>query len=251
MTIHIKIVTVAAALVCGSSTFAADWNLTFTGLGPAKVIGVNYNNNRSWSAGAVNNFSNYWAGQMKWHNNDDGRSMDTFCTQIKEHISWNQTVAYQQVALEMVPDSPPAPGPMGLAKATVLRDLYARFFHQVHGSGDNVMNAAFQLVVWEITHENVTASTATGALGQLNLGLGALQANSGNSASVVNCANNMLAQLGGDSDNDFRSFVRGDSMFGLRHDTAQDQIMIVPIPLPIGLAMVGLAGVVALRRRLR
>ncbi|MDZ4753055.1 MAG: VPLPA-CTERM sorting domain-containing protein [Phycisphaerae bacterium] len=237
------------AVMSAGSAMAATLNLTFTGLGPAKVVGANYNNNRTWSAGSVNSFSNYWAGEMQWKN-AQGATFSTFCTQVNEHIHYNQNVTYQQVALEQVPDSPPAPGPMGALKATVLRDLYARFYHDVKSSGDATKNSAFQTLVWEITHENVNAQTVAGVLAQLSLATGAFQlSNSGNSnLSVFNAANSMLADLGGADNNDYRGF---NGMLGLRHDTAQDQILIVPIPIPALLAGVGLIGLGVLRRRMK
>jgi hypothetical protein len=240
---------IAAAFIASSAS-AENWTLTFTGLGPAKIINANYNNARSFNAGAVSSYSSYWAGEMKWKN-AQGKQFKTYCTQINEHINYNQTVTYQQVALEQVPDSPPAPGPMGQYKAVVLRDLYARFYHSVKASGSDIMNAAFQCLVWEITHENTNAQSAAGVLGQLNLSLGAFQLKSdGNAnAGIFGAADSMLAALGGSNNDDFRFFNNGDNLRGLRHDTAQDQIMVVPIPAPALVAAAGLLGVGLWRRR--
>lgn len=245
--------TVASMIVAAgaaSTASAADWTLTFTSLGPAKIINANFNHNRSYNAGPVNSYSSFWAGEMKWKN-AQGKQFKTYCTQINEHINWNQTVTYQQVALEQVPDSPPAPGPMGQFKAIVLRDLYARFYHQVKASGSDTQNAAFQCLVWEITHENTNAQSAAGVLGQLNLGLGAFQLKSdGNAnAGVFSAADSMLAALGGSDNDEFRFFSNGDNMRGLRHDTAQDQILVVPLPAPALAAAAGLIGLGIYRRR--
>jgi hypothetical protein len=243
---------VAAASSIASSASANNWSLTFTGLGPAKVVNVNYDHNRSFNAGTVSSYSSFWAGEMKWKN-AQGKQFKTYCTQVNEHISNNQTITYQQVALEQVPDSPPAPGPMGALKATVLRDLYARFYHSVKSSGSDVQNAAFQCLVWEITHENVNAQSAAGVLGQLNLNLGAFQLKAAGNATnvdVFSAANSMLAELGGSNNDDFRFFSNGDNMRGLRHDTAQDQILVVPIPAPVLMSAAGLLGLgLYVRRR--
>ncbi|MBL9120098.1 MAG: VPLPA-CTERM sorting domain-containing protein [Phycisphaerae bacterium] len=239
-----------AAAFIASSASAENWTLTFTGLGPAKVVSANYNNARTFNAGPVSSYNSYWAGEMKWKN-AQGKQFKTYCTQVNEHINFNQTVTYQQVALEQVPDSPPAPGPMGAYKATVLRDLYSRFYHSVKASGSDTMNAAFQCLVWEITHENTTAQSAAGVLGQLNLGLGAFQLNGSgnNNVGVFSTANAMLAELGGSNNDDFRFFNNGDNLRGLRHDTAQDQILVVPIPAPALMAAAGLVGLGIWRRR--
>jgi hypothetical protein len=241
-----------AALASASSALGSTWNMTFNGLGPARIVGVNYNNNRTWNAGSVTNFTSYWAGEMRWTNNQ-GRSFTTFCTQVKENIAFNQNVTYTQVAVEQVPDSPPAPGPMGAVKATILRDLYARFYHDVKSSGDATKNSAFQCLVWEITHENVNAASAANALGQLDLSKGAFQlSQAGNTnASVFAAANQMLAELGGSNKSLFLAFANDDNLRGLRHDTAQDQLLVVPVPAPVLLAAAGLLGVGVLRRRMQ
>ncbi len=241
---------VAFASCIASTASATDWTLTFTGLGPAKIIGANFNYTRSYNAAPVSSFSSFWAGEMQWKN-AQGKQFKTYCTQINEHINFNQTVTYQQVALEQVPDSPPAPGPMGALKAVIVRDLYARFYHQVKASGSDIQNSAFQCLVWEITHENTNAQTVAGVLGQLNLSQGAFQLSaSGNTnKSVFDTANGMLAALGGANDNDFRCFSNGNNLRGLRHDTAQDQILVVPIPAPALMAAAGLLGVGVWSRR--
>jgi hypothetical protein len=60
----------------------------------------------------------------------------------------------------------------------------------------------------------------------------------------------MLAELGGSNNDDFRFFSNGDNMRGLRHDTAQDQILVVPIPAPVLMSAAGLLGLgLYVRRR--
>jgi MYXO-CTERM domain-containing protein len=44
-------------------------------------------------------------------------------------------------------------------------------------------------------------------------------------------------------------FVGFGNLLGLTDPLAQDQLVVVPIPMTLGLAAVGLAGVVAIRRR--
>lgn len=228
-----------------ATAHAEQMTMTFTGLGPSKTVGINYNANRSFNAGPVSSYSNYLAGLMKWNTAWGQRT--TFCTQLKENV-WNGlTVTYDIVDVKDVPDWDPKPGPMGEVKAQLVRELYSKFYESVRASNDSNLHAAFQLALWEITHENLTINNAGGAAGQLNLGLGALQANTGNNSSVVGAASSMLGVLGGASNSGWND----GRLRGLSHATAQDQLIIVPIPAAVGLAALGVAGVIGLRRRLR
>ncbi|MBL9149522.1 MAG: hypothetical protein JNM94_12605 [Phycisphaerae bacterium] len=238
------IVAAAAAAVAAGSASAEQMTMTFTGLGPSQIVGVNYNAGRSYAAGPVSGYSYYYAGLMKWNTAWGQRT--TFCTQINEHV-WNGlTVTYDVVDVSQVPDTNPAPGPMGAIKAELVRELYGRFYDTVRGSNDATLNAAFQLAIWEITHENLTGANTALAAGQLNLGLGAVQADSKKNGAVVATAGSMLGMLGGASDENWND----GRLFGLSHATAQDQLLIVPIPAVLGVAAAGLLGVIGLRRRL-
>ncbi|RLS91893.1 MAG: hypothetical protein DWI12_12390 [Planctomycetota bacterium] len=100
------------------------------------------------------------------------------------------------------------------------------------------------MAIYEISHENLTASTAEGALAQLNLSLGAFQTSASSDAFATAAA--MLASLGNGG---FGSV--GANLRGLTHPTAQDQLLLVPIGAPAILAGLGLLGVGIMRRRLR
>lgn len=233
----------AVASAVAASAEATTWTLTFTNVSPNMIVGINYNGGRSFNAGPAGSFSSVYAGRMQW-NGPYGKTYTTYCTQLNEHINWGQTVTYTETAVENVPDAPGSPGPMGSIKAAILRDLYARHYAAVKASSSNELNAAFQLAVWEITHENIAAANASAALAQLSFTNGAMQMN-GSNASLLATANSLLADLGIGG---FRSF---DGLFGLTHESAQDQLMVVPLPVPAMLAGVGLLGVIGLRRRMK
>ena len=70
------------------------------------------------------------------------------------------------VAPEALPDPPPLPGPMGAARSLVMQDLFSRWYDDVMGrSGSDLKNhaAAFQMVIWEISHEMSATGDAAGA----------------------------------------------------------------------------------------
>lgn len=232
----------SSAVAAGAN--AANMNLTFTGVGPSKDLKINYNAGRSFNQNASGGYTTYKAGRMKW-TNAGGGAVNTYCTQLAESISVGQTVNYAVTAIENVPD--PNPGAMGAIRAQLVRDLYAKKWNQVKNSTDSKLNAAFQLVIWEITHENLTGVDAAAALAQLNVGTGALAVNMNNSttAQVASLAMQMIASLGV---NGFASFG---NLLGLTDPSAQDQLIVVPLPMTLGLAAAGLAGVIGLRRRMK
>jgi hypothetical protein len=233
---------VASIAAVGASAQATTWTMTFQNVNPNTIVGINYNGARSANAAAAGSFSSVYAGKMNWAG-PFGKNYSTFCTQVTEFINFNQTVTFTQAAVQNVPDV--QPGAMGAVKATILRDLYARHYADVVSSNNSLLHAAFQAAIWEITHENITSLTAAGALAQLNMSLGAMQlSSSGNSnLSVSTLATQLLAELG---DGGFRDFG---GLLGLTHQSAQDQLVVVPIPAPVLLAGLGLVGVGVLRRR--
>ena len=185
---------------------------------------------------------NVYGGVLNWDIDGVG-GVKTFCVQLNETISLGSTLTYTAVDLEQAPDAPPGPGPMGDARATLIRDLYARNYATVMAAtGNDAKNlaAAFAMVVWEITHQESTASTASGVLADLDLTTGNAQFTSGSSANSL--AAGMLGDLGGGT-NDFLSFA----VLGATNPDKQDVLIVVPGPAGL-LAIAGL-GLVARRRR--
>lgn len=232
------------ATAVAQSASASNWTMTFNGYGLTENVGVRFMNNESWdSATAGSGFAGVKAGQHNF--SVFGKTYQNYCIQLFETVGQVGDVhTWCTAALADVPDAPPAPGPMGAIKAILVQDLYARFHESVKSSGDSVQHAAFQIVLWELTHEKFNAADADGALAQADLLHGALQMN-GAKTNVLNAANDMLALLG---DGGFKSL--GNNLFGLTSETRQDHLVVVPIPGAALLAGVGLLGAGLLRRRM-
>ena len=152
----------------------------------------------------------------------------------------------QRVARGILPpdderDGTAPPGAMGAIKATLVSDLYRRYYSGLSTAQDN---AAFQIALYEITHENLSAADAASALAQLDLTRGAFQTSA--SAEAFQSAADMLASLG---EGGFKSV--GNNLRGLTNATAQDQLLMVPVGGPAILAGLGLLGVGVLRRRMK
>lgn len=228
------------ALGCAAAAVHADSvTMTFLGYGASQQAGISYNASRSWDARSTSGFSNITAGFHRF--GVYGSERQSFCVQIFEGVTAGQSYTYEFTDVANVPDAPPAPGPIGAVKATLVQDLYTRFHA---GLQSNLDAAAFQIALYEISHENITATDAAGALAQLDLARGAFQTSA--QSESFQAAADMLAALG---QGGFRS--SGDSLRGLTNASAQDQILLVPVGAPAILAGLGLVGVAVLRRRMK
>ena len=227
----------SAAFLVATSTFCLElptasadgYTLTFEGMGPRRFVDWTYNSASDRSRGGIFN----WEEGVK-----------TFCTQLQEDLVQGGSVDYTLVDVELVPDEPPLPGPMGLSRAIVLQDLYARWYSSVmHKSGNEARNyaAAFQMNIWEITHENADDSSPDSVLQELSFSVGNATFTSSDSVDVI--ANMMLSSLG--EDGVFQPF---DSLRGLTSELRQDQLIVIPGASGLAFGM-GLIGVRKRRRR--
>jgi len=230
---------ILGSLCAVTAASATNMTLTFQGYGLNGVNRVSYNASRAWNTRGPANFSNIVCGVHNF-SSASGRSRETFCTQLFEGVTAGNTYTFAIVAPENVPDEPGSPGNMGPVKATLIQDLYKRYYRFIDTA---VEASAFQLALYEITHENITAPDASGAVSQLSLEKGAFQSQQSGS-SGYNAAAAMLASLGVGG---FGTI--GNNLLGLTNPTAQDQLLVVPIGAPAILAGLGLVGVGLLRRR--
>ncbi len=250
MRLALAILTVSLGGLAASAN-ASQWNLTYDGHGANLLTNVAFNASNSWNAGPASNFNAIHTGAHKFHIGN--LHYETYCVQVFEGLNVGETTCFDEVDPALVPDGPPAPGPMGALKATLVHDLYWRFYDFAKDDGvdaatSNIRNAAFQLALYEVTHEKINAADASGAVAQLGLGQGAFQAGARSgtpgSSTAVDMATEMLLALG---TNGFHYF--GNGLRGLTNPTRQDQLIVVPIPAAIGLAVAGLAGIGVIRRR--
>lgn len=143
-----------------------------------------------------------------------------FCIDVQQSISYNTSVTYTTGTLE----SAPVPGGgMGATKANRLRELWGRYFDMAVLSNTNA--AAFQVAAWEIVNDNT-----------LNLSWGNVRMDG--SASTKSLAQSWLNSLTGDTS----KFA---PCYSLQSGTKQDMF----VPSAGSLALLGLGGLVAMRRR--
>ena len=118
-------------------------------------------------------------------------------------------------------------------QVNMVQDLYSRFIDRKTGKiatgttldafDYSMASSAFQLVLWELVHENFDATSADEAVDQVSMSTGAFQAE--NDASEATSA--IIAELGQDGWGTI-----GDALVGLSNPTMQDQLTVVPLPQP-------------------
>ena len=233
---------IAAALGVSAAASANSLTLTFLGFGDSTTTGVRYNSNLGWSSRSSASLTNITVGVHRW--GIYGQERASFCTQLFEGVTVGQTYTFNVVAPSQIPeadDPTNAPGPMGAIKAALINDLYRRYYADLAGA---TQVGAFQLAIYEITHENLAATSASQAVSQLALDKGAFQ--SGKAGGLYATAASMLASLG---QGGFGSM--GPNLLGLSNASAQDQLLVVPIGAPAVLAGFGLIGLGFMRRRMK
>ncbi|MBX3379853.1 MAG: hypothetical protein KF805_07140 [Phycisphaeraceae bacterium] len=216
-----------AMAVSGTSVFAADTvRATFDSISPGVSCQFSTDYGSTW-AGTL-------AGSMNWtrDNVTPGSyaglqgNFSTFCIEVTQYVAFGGTYTYD---VTPTPDAP-TPDinfnlPMGNAKASMLSELFGRYRS---GLASNSDFGAFQMSVWEIVYENLDNGL------DVNTGLFRIQG----AATEQALANTWLSSLDGTG-----PMMGG--LFALSNREVQDQI----VPGPGSLALAGVGGVLAARRR--
>ncbi len=227
----------AAAISALTATASADsLDVDFVNIGLGRNVGVHlYGGNMNVFAGQLNhNFSNgegLAAGL-------DGDYI-TFCTELTQYVSKNPS-EYELVGLEQAPNS----GPMGEVRAQALRELFAYAdgaqYTKESSSHNKSFAAAFQVAVWEIVYDY------DGDLASLDIADGDLTITGTNNGVLNASVAAILAELLGT----IGSGASFPSLFAVSAPNFQDQLVMIPLPAPLAIGLVGLAGVIWRRKKL-
>ena len=248
----------ASACAAATISFQASADVTLELLGTAFGTRqqVAYNTANLWDqTSSSDTFYQVKTAQYVWQDLDGSipGNIQTYCLQLYQGVDIGSTYDFALTPIQDSPTSPPSPGPMGQQRAEIIQDLYARNIDPVHGgiidtTDGDVVASALQMVIWEITHERFTATTAAGMVTQMALDMGAFQWNGQGNQSpeieneIADAATEMISTLG------MGGFQSAD-LVGLTNPEAQDQVMQIPAPAAAWLLTGLLAGGARRRRR--
>ena len=233
--------TVMISTAIAASSASANFSAHYIGYGEFQNGGVGYSTALAWNSTAAVTMFNLKLAEHKW--DVGGTTVYTWCAQVYQGVTAGYTYDYSAVELELAPSTPPAPGPMGVAKACLLRDTMSRWLGadgRVIASAGSApaATAAFAALAWEIIHENLASNDVEIARSRISAQTGAFRiALTGEAAQIFA---NMVSAIG-------QGGFQFSQAEGWNSPTAQDQFRFVPSPG--ALALLGLAGFVARRRR--
>jgi len=172
-----------------------------------------------------------------------GDQFTTFCTELTQFISTGDTFTYSSVAVADMPTVGQLGAPMGSFRAGLIQELFNNYYATAV-NGTTTEAAAFQVAVWEIVYEDRVDDVGSSLTIAAALNAGADSFTVSSNYDAVQQANTWLDALTG-------NYSADDSLIGFGSGSAQDQLLLVPLPAPLWLAGVGLAGVVFGRRKLQ
>lgn len=241
---------VAAIAALAGSASAATVKAKYTGL--AQNTGT-YNLSLQHNSGTLT--ASVKAGALKHEVTGDsqtfaGKTLRTFCVDLAQNVV-GSVKTYNIISAAEAPDPDAPTGNVGTLRAGYLQSLYynamqAGLLDKYGSATDSMTNqqaAAFQLVIWELAFEDGGALAAAAGLG----GYASLLANDS-----FEVTNSIAAGVASNLETFFSWAFNGDKLGGLRamsSQTAQDQLIVIPLPAGGAMALAGLAGVAARRRR--
>ena len=173
-----------------------------------------------------------------------GDHFTTFCTELTQFISTGDEFTYSSVAVSSMPTVGQLGAPMGSFRAGLIQELFNDHYATAV-NGTLTEAAAFQVAVWEIVYEDRLDDAESG------LTTIAIAADAGANTFVISSNYDAVQQANLWLDMLTGNYSEDSSLIGFGSESAQDQLLLVPLPAPLWLAGVGLAGVVFGRRKLQ
>lgn len=210
-------IAVVAAMAGAANADTVDMSFVTTGYG------------RNVTIDAPGPYSSVFAGQLEF--DMGGKDVITFCVELAQLVTSTSTT-YE---IMDVADVPGQPAPMGQDRAEALSLLYDAAAGAQFGT-DHDDAAAFQIAVWEIVFD------FDGTQGSIDFGAGAFQLLGDGGHGLAGIAGGWLSGIEGNLGSGVTSLA------GLHNDSKQDQLVMVPLPAPVAMGLMGLVAVAGVRR---
>lgn len=219
-----------SALGFCATTHAELYDVFLDSYGAGKRQLVAANGSYAWDfSSGEEQFYNVRATEFEWTTAGGSEVMYyTHCVEIYQSVVAGEEYIFEGTAIENVPQRNGWPGEMGAVRAQLVEDLYSNYINPLNGAvyvtgiapglDINDYGAAFQIMLWELTHENFSADTAEGMATQISFQTGAIQSDA--DASVGLILEDMFLTL-----ND--GFLDSADLQGWTNEFAQDQSRLV------------------------
>lgn len=239
------------ALGCCVSAHAEIYDVTMEPYGAGKRQLVSANGSYAWDFTSGDEvYYNVRAVEHLWLEEGALDPIYTHCVEIYQSVDPGNQYSFESTAIENVPQRDGWPGEMGAVRAQLVEDLYANYINPLTGGvyetgidpglDINDYGAAFQIMLWEITHENFSSGAdAFEMAAQISFDMGAIQSEA--DSSVLTVLSNMFATL-----ND--GALDSANLEGWTNPSAQDQSRLV---IPGAGTLAGLAIMLPMTRRRR
>ncbi len=211
--------------MCGLSAHADVSVLEFSGMASYEQVQYLFDESLSWDAPKQDAQKRAFSGRLTFN---DG-SMDGFCIELAQDVT-RDSVDYESFSLE-------GEGVFASQRIQLMASLFDGFYENVVSSDSNAMAAAFQMMVWELTHENF--ANLSKAIGEISLSNGATQF-AGYSSDAAGYFSEMREQLSYQLDTS--------ALYGLRNENYQDFVT-YEVPGPSVLVLSGIALLMGRSRR--
>lgn len=214
---------VAGAALC-SGHASGEVILEYSGMAAYEAMHYTFVDDAAVEWNAETRTANHFgfAGRILFNNGE----VDGFCIELAQEVSSGSEL-YEVQALR--------DWGTGGSSAVMLSSLFDQYYDEVVASDSNAMAAAFQVMVWELTHENFTDGIVSQA--QISLELGAAQF-----ADLSSAATAFFGEMR-------ESLNYNDDLSGINiflNESYQDYIN---VPSPSVVVVLGLGGLIRRRRR--
>lgn len=217
----------SAAVMCGVSAHADVSILEFSGMDSFEQIQYAFDTTSSWDAPKEQAQFNAFSGCLTFNNG----SVKGFCIELAQDIT-RDPASYESFSLD---------GKWGFStyRVQLMASLFDTYYSDVIASKSDAKSSAFQMMVWELTHENF--SDSKNARAEISLSNGATQFE-GYSVEAGVVFSEMQDQLMYQLDTS--------RLNGLRNENYQDFVT-YQVPGPSAIALSGIALLMGRSRRRR
>ena len=220
-----SVAAISAAIMCSVPAYAEISILEFSGMDSFEQIQYAFNDKLSWDAPNEEAQFNAFSGCLTFND----RSMNGFCIELAQDVT-RDAVAYESFSLV---------GKLGFSveRVQLMASLFDTYYSEVISSDSNALASAFQMMVWELTHENFF--NLSQAVSEISLSNGATQF-AGYSKDAAMYFSEMQSQLTYQIDTS--------NLYGLRNENYQDFVA-YQVPGPSAFALSAIALVMGRSRR--